>query len=333
ALMGSWEFDFAMNDLSWSEETFRIFGIPSDQNNKSLKRVLSLIHPEDLDFVKKKVRDFQDCMGDFSITFRIVYSNTSMRHIFLEGKLEFDLEGKAKGLHGIAQDVTKMVLLENKLSVERLIREKEITEAVLTAQETERANIGSELNENLNQILATAKMYQQLASKGAKKRQLYLDMSCGFIEQVMVAIRKISKTLVVPATHIISLVDNIKNLIHDLSQVHPLSIEFRENGKHLGLLAKKLQLTIFRIVQEQMNNILVHSNATKARIELGKRHDEIILVISDNGDGCDLLKEKNGVGIINIRSRAKLYDGRVDITSAAGKGYELRVGLHSGTQT
>jgi signal transduction histidine kinase len=71
----------------------------------------------------------------------------------------------------------------------------------------------------------------------------------------------------------------------------------------------RLQLTIFRIVQEQLNDILKHANATWAAINLTKQRNEITLLITDNGNGCNSLEEEKGVGIINIRSRAELYRG------------------------
>jgi signal transduction histidine kinase len=219
------------------------------------------------------------------------------------------------------------VVLENRLVKERHTKQSEITAAVLTAQENERAQIGNELSENLNQVLAAAKMYIQLAAKYPSKRQKYLDMSSGFIEQVILGITKISKTLIIGDTRILSLIDNIKTLVRDLSLVHPLIIEFNAGNTEIGLLNEKLQLTIFRIIQEQTNNILIHSNATQARINLSRLNDEIILCISDNGDGCDVLKESDGVGIINIKTRAELHDGRIAIVSIPGKGYELKVEL------
>jgi signal transduction histidine kinase len=76
-----------------------------------------------------------------------------------------------------------------------------------------------------------------------------------------------------------------------------------------------------------MNNILTHSKATHAEIKMSRQKNEITLCISDNGDGHDALKENTGVGITNIRTRADLYDGRVSIVSAPGKGYELKVEL------
>ncbi len=84
-------------------------------------------------------------------------------------------------------------------------------------------------------------------------------------------------------------------------------------------------LPFFRIVQEQVNNILKHANASRASIHLSKRNEQLVLIISDNGVGYNLAKDKKGVGIINIKSRAALYNGKVVITSKPGKGFKLKV--------
>ena len=156
---------------------------------------------------------------------------------------------------------------------------------------------------------------------------MYLDKSSDYIESVIVEIRKISKTLVIPGTNIIGLVDNIKNLIHDVRTIHPIKIEFHEKNINEKELNEKMQLTIFRIVQEQFNNILKHSRATRATINLSRQENEVILLISDNGEGCDPLVETDGVGIINIRSRVGLCNGTVAITSRPGEGYALKIVL------
>ena len=120
---------------------------------------------------------------------------------------------------------------------------------------------------------------------------------------------------------------NIKNLIKDLSIIHPIKIEFQNDGIDEKDLDEKLQVSIFRIIQEQLNNILKHAKASQATINLNRQGNEAILLISDNGEGCDILKEKNGVGIINIKTRADLYDGSVTIISKPGEGYTLKVVL------
>ena len=119
--------------------------------------------------------------------------------------------------------------------------------------------------------------------------------------------------------------DNIKNLLKDLKELRPLKFEFHKKNISEEDLNEEMQVAIFRIVQEQINNILRHANASEASILLSKLGNEVTLLISDNGEGCDMTKEKNGVGIINIKSRADLYHGSVTIVSEPGHGFELKV--------
>jgi signal transduction histidine kinase len=95
-------------------------------------------------------------------------------------------------------------------------------------------------------------------------------------------------------------------------------------------LSEKLQLNLYRIVQEQLTNILKHAKASQAFIRLSREGDELILLISDNGKGYDTSKIRKGVGIRNIMSRAESFQGRTEIKSNTGKGYELKVGLPMG---
>jgi two-component system, NarL family, sensor histidine kinase UhpB len=156
--------------------------------------------------------------------------------------------------------------------------------------------------------------------------EMCLEKSSGFIVNVIEEIRRISKTLSTPGMNM-GLFDSIKILLGDLIMVNALNIEFQTSGVEEENLDERLQLTIFRIVQEQLNNILKHAKATHATISLTKQGDEIFLVISDNGEGSNILEAEKGIGIINIRSRAKLYHGRVTIASKPGEGYELKVVL------
>jgi signal transduction histidine kinase len=167
----------------------------------------------------------------------------------------------------------------------------------------------------------------QMAKKHHSKRRMYLQKSGEFIESVIVEIRKISKKLVIPGTHIIGLFDNIKNLVHDMIAIHPIKIGFHAENITEEDLDEKLQLNVYRIIQEQVNNVIKHAGGTLLTIHLSRKENEIILLISDNGKGCDTGKEKNGVGIINIRSRAELYYGSVAIESSPGEGFKLKVVL------
>src|SRR6185436_20734217 len=121
----------------------------------------SLLHPDDkirvLSGLNKIIADGLLC--DWEDSYRFKKANGDFAFVHDRGRIILDENGKASRMIGATQDITQKVLLENKLRDERLTRQREITAAVLTAQENERVEIGKELHDNLNQILAVAKMY------------------------------------------------------------------------------------------------------------------------------------------------------------------------------
>lgn len=256
----------------------------------------------------------------------INYSKSGRRYwVHIQGQALLDEDGNCERYFAIQKDITEKILTANILAQEKLDRQREITDAVLTAQEYERSEIGKELHDNVNQILAVARLYIQMAQTGITNQDVYLKEANDLVINGIEEIRKISKTLVIPNTHIIGLFDNIRNLINDLSRVHPIEIEFVENNVQDKDLSEHLQLNIFRIVQEQFNNILKHAAATHATIELIRHENEVILLISDDGQGSDTDEKRKGVGILNIISRAELCNGTAEIESRPGHGFLLRV--------
>ena len=87
----------------------------------------------------------------------------------------------------------------------------------------------------------------------------------------------------------------------------------------------KFKLNVFRILQEQLNNILKHAKATEVTISLKQNEKSIIMTIADNGLGFDTTKKRKGIGITNIRSRAASYKGTADFVSKPGQGCVLNV--------
>jgi PAS domain S-box-containing protein len=323
-----WEWDLQAKELFWIDGGHkRVFGYQVENALIPQSFWESRLHPDDKVRILTRLNKIiaEGSVNVWEDEYRFKKADGEYAFVHDRGHIIYDGEMKASRMIGATQDISARKLAEMQLVEERLKKQSEITEAVLTALENDRADIGKELHDNLNQILALAKLYIQMAQAHDKNREMFLDKACGFIMDVIEEIRRIAKALVKPGMHGIGLFDSIRNLLQDVVMIHPVKIEFQENNIEEEDVNEKLQLTIFRIVQEQVNNILRHANATQAVISLSRQKNAITLLISDNGNGCDILKVKNGVGIINIKSRVELYRGTVSIVSTPGKGYALNV--------
>ena len=323
-----WEWDLNTNEVFWIDGGHkRVFGYPIENTLVPISFWKNCIHPDDKVRVLTKLNQVVSAENGRSWEDEYRFKNAKGNYIYVHdrGHIVYDENHLPERIIGATQDINDRVLLTNELAAQKLEKHKEITGAVLTAQESERANIGKELHDNLGQVLAVALMSMQMAKRPKENKDSWIDKSLTLVRNVMNEIRKISKTLVIPEHHIISLLDNIQILVNDVMAVHPIKIDFLETDITDLVLNDSLQVTIFRVIQEQVNNILKHSNATHASILLSREKSELTLVISDNGRGADLNNKSKGVGIINIRSRVDLHHGTVTIVSEPGKGFKVKV--------
>ena len=102
-------------------------------------------------------------------------------------------------------------------------------------------------------------------------------------------------------------------------------ISLQASGFDESETTDKLKLSIYRIIQEQFTNILKHANAQKVILRLTQDNEKTLLSIKDDGVGFDTNKKANGVGLMNMKTRASLFNGEMNIISSPGNGCELRV--------
>lgn len=225
----------------------------------------------------------------------------------------------------LGSNITEKVLLENSLNEERKIRHRQITEAVITGQEKERTQLGEELHDNINQILASTKLYLECSLKDANPRADLVNESKLLIEKAMTEIRKLSKTLLPPSLGEVGLLQALNELADNIKQVNELAISIHWNDVNENELPNKLKLTIFRIIQEQLNNVIKHADAKHVIVSISKSNSTLSISVKDDGQGFEPELKRNGVGLRNITSRAEVNNGSVVIDSKPGNGCELTV--------
>ncbi len=328
-----WEWDLQNNTLFWIDGGHkRIFGYPIE--NALIPREFweIRVHPDDsvrlLAKLKHVIAEGVDDVWEDE--YRFERANGSYAYVHDRGHIIYE-GSKACRMIGATQDITarkiaekQLIDAETKLMLERLTRQKDITRAVLTAQEKERAYIGKKMHDNLSQVLGAAKLYIEMAKTDPDIRDLCLDKSSGYLAQVIQDIRRLTKSLM-PELMIMGLKDSIIVLLIDFNMAHPINIGFKEEGMEEVTIVENVQMALFRIIQEQLNNIIMHANATQASVSLSRKGDGIELIIVDNGVGCDMIELNEGLGVRNIISRAELHQGSVVIESKPGEGYKLQV--------
>jgi two-component system sensor histidine kinase UhpB len=224
-------------------------------------------------------------------------------------------------------DVTEEVTLQNKLKEQQTAEQKNITAAVLKALESDRAHLGAELHDNINQMLATSMLYLEHAQNFIEERDKLIPKSLDVIALAIKEIRKLSRTLIVSDISDLGLQKAIEEMIANIVLVKKMQISLCMESFPEKKIDADIKIAVYRIIQEQLTNILKHANASTVSIDLKKEGKQIALEIGDNGKGFDTTLHRKGVGITNINSRVSLYDGEVKIDSAPGKGCTLKVTL------
>jgi PAS domain S-box-containing protein len=245
----------------------------------------------------------------------------------LEHKLDIEITAKEQIQ---SSSLLQQIFFEREWAEESRLKEKQIAEAITEAKELERSDLGKELHDNVNQLLVASRLYLDIARKDKAHREMYLSRSSEYTLSAIEEIRKLTKGLITGVIMNLGLCDAIHNISQDIMEVYPIKIYCRMDNKiHLRVSAK-FNLDVFRIVQEQLNNIIKHAKASVVKIGLSQNKAAIILSISDNGSGFDVTKKKKGIGIANIKSRAEFYKGRAQFVSQPGNGCVLTVTFPAG---
>jgi len=213
--------------------------------------------------------------------------------------------------------------MELEILNQKIQEQKKITRAIIGAQEQERNRIGQELHDNVNQILVGTKLYLELARKDDLKVKELIKYSISLIQSSINEIRLLSTKNVTPLKDV-----NLKELLQLL--IDGLNKSSGIKGELLYDITSQpldddLKLNIYRIVQEQINNIVKHSKAKNAVIQVNPESGHIRVSITDDGRGFDPNKKRKGIGIANMINRVESFNGKVQIESSAGKGCNVKV--------
>ncbi|MEO6683295.1 MAG: response regulator [Ginsengibacter sp.] len=319
-----WDWNILKDNFKMNDNARDLFGYPTE--NLQLNFFFDHIHPIDVDRVRNslfyhlenKVRSWQE-------EYLLRTTSGLYKDVLDRGFILFDEEGNPYRMIGSITDQSERKTLERKLYEQKLNQQRVITEVTIKAQEKERDELGKELHDNVNQILATVKMYLSIMKSNQELNDNLLESSFEYVNEAIEELRKLSKTLATPTLGDTSLRQALENILHDYNISNEFHVNLEYEISDEIKIDNKKELTIYRIIQEQLNNIRKHSMAQYAKIILKDINGNLSLSIVDNGIGFDTSKSANGIGLQNIRSRLEFYSGNMNIVSSPGNGCELEI--------
>jgi signal transduction histidine kinase len=212
-----------------------------------------------------------------------------------------------------------------------IIREKEAgNKAIIEAEEKERIRIARDLHDGVAQTMTAAKM--QLEYFNDSNQELYqssdnLKTIFNLITDAANEVRSVSHSMIPNALLKSGLVAAVRDLVQRTDNarlkmnliIHGLNERMHEN----------IESVSFRVLQELINNIMKHAQATEVTIQLIREGAEFTIMIEDNGKGFDVqkIKKEGGIGLKNIESRVAYLNGRIDYDSQPGRGTTVTVDI------
>ena len=325
-----WDWDLEKNELYREPEGLKkVYGVTDNESLKNINSWLNHIHPGDIEKVQWMINNILQSkkQNTFDMEYRFRREDGTYSWVYDRGYIMRNAENKPFRMIGAAQNITERKRLEQEVLNAELNRQKAISQITIETQEKERTEIGKELHDNVNQILTTARLYLDLASSRPELKDELIEKSSKNIINAIEEIRQLSRSLILPTLGDLGLADSIEDLVEDINATKKIYVTFMHKDYEECMVTENQKIMMYRIVQEGLNNVIRHAEATEVVIELSKTKNKINLLIKDNGKGFDPATIKKGAGLNNIRNRVYLSNATLLINAHPGSGCTLVVEL------
>lgn len=220
-------------------------------------------------------------------------------------------------------------LLQHQEQVQRLqtTRQYQLLEATMQAQEEERRRVARDLHDEVGSMLSLVRLnlHQLVAGMDGASEEVHTAEKTikKLLDEVIGSVRRISHDLMPVVLDKMGLVQALESLRRSVPATAGVAVTYECNDKSRRV-DPKLELILFRMVQELLSNALKHAHATLIHVKLLFDEEDVTLCFEDDGVGFDyaahLQAATHGVGVVSLKSRVQLLNGKINIQSAAGVG-------------
>ena len=229
-----------------------------------------------------------------------------------------------------------VVMYQKKMIKKQAEYQLGLLEVNIQAQENERKRIARDLHDDVGTLLSTVKLKIGQISQNAKRSH---PLPSNFereakllIDETIANTGRISRDLLPATLEEFGLVDALKELCDRINTSSNITVHFLHEGNGRRL-KKKIELALYRMVQELVNNSVKHAEADKINVALKVESGQLEMIVNDNGKGFDFQKvkqrppEKRGLGLRNMESRISVLNGKIMYESALGSGTKVTINV------
>jgi PAS domain S-box-containing protein len=281
---------------------------------------VSGVHPEDAGRCLETYSASFDARAEFEMEYRLRRFDGEYRWVVDYGVPRFESDGTFCGYIGSCVDITDRKLSEQSLHT--------LSGRLIHAQEEERTRIARELHDDFSQRLALQcidleQLRRKLSESDTKERARVLEM-LKRAKEMSADLRSLSHQLHSSKLELVGLASAVHGLCKEISDTYEIDVDFND-GRIPADIPKNVALCLFRVTQEALGNVVKHSGAKSARVELGSNEAGVSLRIVDEGKGFDTRSTNAGagIGLVGMSERVRLIGGRFLIKSQPMRGTEI----------
>jgi PAS domain S-box-containing protein len=316
--VGVWDWDLKTDAIFVDPWLKNLLGYEDHEIQNNINDWGSNVHPDDAALVMAEANKHLDGVTDrYEVEHRMVHKDGSTIWFLARGTALRDDQGRPYRMTGTDTDIT-----ENKLAREELL---ELGGRLVSLQEQERSRIARELHDDVCHRIALLATELQFAAESSPESGPQMSEKAGEIfqrlKELSEDVHDLSHRLHPRSLARLGLTEAIGNLCRAIGERRRMELVFEERDIP-DSIGDDAALCLFRVAQESLRNVVKHSRARSAKVELCGGEGEVRLTITDSGAGYDpdQVKEKNGLGMISMRERLRALGGRLSIQSAPGEG-------------
>lgn len=281
------------------------------------------VHPDDMERITREYKEIdKNKSASWKSEFRLkgvdgqYYRLISNAHI-----IRNPVTGMNERLVGALLDISDLRNLQTEYYEQKLHHRRTLAASIIMAQENERTRWAQELHDNVCQILSVANMYAIDIAEHPENVTTLGEQLKKLVAESISEIRQLSATIRTPAFDQETLQEAILKLSANINRLNPLKIILDDEKFYEESLDNDRKLMIYRVVQEQVNNIIKYAEAQSVQISLDNTSSDLVLIkVTDDGKGFVPEQALSGIGLKNIQGRLQVYNGNLKIQSSPGNG-------------